>query len=508
MKVINSLPPAISLVLFGIILLTGCVDNSPKTVEDIGIFKLVKEGRIAWNGGKSRGVAWGDYDGDGDPDLYVANANGQWNSFFRNNSNGNFQKITAAKNKASETVIYGGNSQGVNWVDYDNDGDLDLYIVSRGEEANFLFRNDSLTTFTRITDSPLTADSISASMACWADFDKDGDLDVFLAGYNHPNMAFRNTGSGQFEIVENTALTINREGRARACGCGDVNNDGLPELYVGNARRTNLYFQNLGDWQFVSMQVGHLVNDIGYSYGVSWADYDDDGDMDLFVANFDKENFLYNNDGVGNLTPITEGSIAIEKGGASKGHAWGDYDNDGDLDLYVANGTYAPNMHNFLYLNSGDGSFERDMRGDLIVQADTSAGAAHADYDRDGDLDLFVANWGGRDQINRLYENTTTKGNWISVRLVGDSSNHFGVGTRVVTYVSDDQADKTLSRWMYPTTGYASQNDYELHFGLGNLSKIDSLHIYWPSGIIDTHHDIQVNTHWLAQEKGTLSITN
>lgn len=498
----------IIILLCSAIFLSGCVESSQKSMRDIGIFKLVREGRIAWDGGKSRGVAWGDYDGDGDPDLYVANSNGQWNSLFRNNSNGNFQKITAAKNEASETVIHGGNSQGVNWVDYDNDGDLDLFVMNRGEEANFLFRNDSITTFTRITDSPLTADGISASMACWADFDKDGDLDVFFAGYNHPNLVFRNTGAGQFEKVENTALTYNQEGRARACGCGDANNDGLPELYVGNARRSNLYFQNLGDWQFNSVENQHLVEDIGYSYGASWADYDDDGDMDLFVANFDKENFLYNNDGEGNLTPLTEGSIAIEKGGGSKGHSWGDYDNDGDLDLYIANGFYAPDMRNFLYLNSGDGSFERDLRGAFQIHADTSAGVAHADFDRDGDLDLFVANWGSSDQINRLYENTTTKANWISVRLVGDSSNRYGVGSRLEVYISDEKSVKRLNRWMYPTTGYASQNDYELHFGVGGYSKIDSLIIHWPSGFKDTHKNLQINTHWLAQEKSTLSITN
>ncbi|MEO0571876.1 MAG: VCBS repeat-containing protein, partial [Bacteroidota bacterium] len=106
---------------------------------------MVKKGRISTDGGKSRGVAWGDYDGDGDPDLYVANANGQWNTLYRNEGNGNFKKMTAQGEKASETVIHGGNSQGVNWVDYDNDKDLDLFVVSRREEAIFLFRNDSLT---------------------------------------------------------------------------------------------------------------------------------------------------------------------------------------------------------------------------------------------------------------------------------------------------------------------------------------------------------------------------
>ena len=479
-------------------------DHNPKNEDPI--FRLVTEGRISTDGGLSRGVAWGDYDGDGDPDLYVANSNGQWNALYRNEGNGKFKKITASTVKASETVTHGGNSQGVNWVDYDNDKDLDLFIVSRGEEENVLFRNDGPEGFARITDTPLTTPGISASMACWADMDKDGDLDVFLAGYNHPNLLFRNDGNGKFETVENTVLTENTEGRARACGCGDANNDGLPELFVANARRPNLYFQNSGEWKFNRLETGHLVEDVGYSYGVSWADYDDDGDLDLFVANFDKENFLYNNDGKGNLVPIKQGTLALEKGGASKGHSWGDYDNDGDLDLYIANGTYGPDMHNFLYLNMGDGSFERDLRGDIQIHADTSAGAAHADYDRDGDLDIFVANWGSRDQINRLYENVTSGNNWISLRLVGIQSNSFGIGTKVEAVISNETTTKRLYRWMYPTTGYASQNDYELHFGLGNFSKIESLVIHWPSGEIDTHENVDINSHWVAEEQGELTL--
>ncbi len=480
----------------------------PETNDASPIFQLVTEGRVATDGGLSRGVGWGDFDGDGDPDLYVANSDGQWNAFYRNEGNGQFHKMTGVQDPASETVRHGGNTQGVHWVDYDNDGDLDLFLVSRREQANTLFRNDSLMTFTRITDSPLTQDVMSASMACWADFDRDGDLDVFLAGYGEADRLYQNLGDGQFERMEGTPVTVHSEGRARTCSCGDANNDGLPELYVGNARRPNLYVKNLGDWQFEVVKDAHLVTDIGYSYGTSWADYDDDGDMDLFVANFDKENFLYNNDGAGNLTPLTAGSIALEQGGASKGHSWGDYDKDGDLDLYIANGTHAPDMRNFLYLNQGDGSFQRELSGVMNMHAYTSAGAAHADYDRDGDLDLFVANWGSRDQVNRLYENVSEGGNWLSLRLKGTTSNTYGIGARVEASLSDEGSTKRMYRWMYPTTGYASQNDYELHFGLGEASMVETLIVHWPSGQQDVLKNVDINTHWLLQEGGTISETN
>lgn len=497
-----------SLPFLSFVLIIACQDpNNSKTENNIkssSVFKSVTTGRIGSDGGLSRGVAWADYDNDGDPDLYVANSNGQWNAIYRNNGDGSFKKMTDDTGDVkviSEVVKHGGNSQGVNWVDYDGDGDLDLYVVSRGDEGNFLFKNIDGLGFKRITDSPLTEEGISASMACWVDIEGDGDLDVFIvASGSGTNLAFRNDGDGVFEKMADNALSSGR-GRGRACGCGDANGDGLPEFYVANAQTPNDYFINLGNWEFQKISEGHAVEDIGYSYGVSWADFDDDGDLDLFLANFDKKNFLYRNDGTGKLSPILEGPVSQQMGGASKGHSWGDYDNDGDLDLYVANGTYRPDMYNFFYLNKGDGSFLQDFSGHLKKHADTSAGAAHADFDRDGDLDIFVANWGSGDQVNRFYENTTEGKNWIMLGLKGANSNTYGIGSKVSLY-SDN---KVQYRWMLPVTGYGSQNDYELHFGLGNVTKIDSLQIQWVSGTKDVFYGPDPNTHYMAEEGGRLS---
>lgn len=474
--------------------------NDPETNHQI--FRLSKKGRISTDGGLSRGVAWGDFDNDGDPDLYVANSNGQWNAFYKNDGKGQFQKMTAERNSESATISFGSNSQGVNWVDYDNDGDLDLFIVSRGEEKNLLFRNDSLVRFTKIEESELTKKGISASMACWADFDNDGDLDVFLAGYSHPNLLFRNDGNENFQPIYDTVISENEEGRSRACSCGDSNKDGLPELYIANARKSNQYFKNLGDWKFNLVKNVHEEKNIGYSYGASWADYDNDGDLDLFVANFDRENFLYQNDGLGSLLPFTDSILTIQQGGASKGHTWGDFDHDGNLDLFVANGTYAPDMRNFLFMNRGKGVFEKTIQKALEKSADTSAGAAHADIDRDGDLDVFVANWGSRDQVNTLYKNIGAKGNWITMRLKGTTSNTFGVGTQVSIYTKNN----VLHRWLFPNTGYASQNDYELHFGLGDANEIDSLKIHWTLGKVDIYQNIVVNKHFQATEGKSIRV--
>ncbi len=475
------------------------------SAQDKSIFETVMDGEIATDAGESRGVAWGDYDNDGDQDLYVANTGGQVNVFYQNEGNGKFTKVSELSSGGLASVVYrGDNSQGVNWVDVDNDGFLDLFVVSRGNDPSRLFRNIGGERFEMLTSGPLVEDSVSASVACWADIEGDGDLDVFLVGYrSNPNVVYENLGSMSFRWVSNSPLNSGR-GEARACACGDVNGDRLPEFYVANARQPNLYFINRGNWEFERIKEGHVATDVGYSYGVSFADYDDDGDLDLFVANFDKVNALYKNDGHGNLDLIKEGNIVTETGGASKGHSWGDYDNDGDLDLYIGNGTYGPNMQNFFYLNKGDGTFSRKFGEEAVNHADTSAGVAHGDYDNDGDLDLFVANWGGSNEINKFYVNQTSGKNWIKLLLRGTDSNRFAVGSKVELSVTRNGVPYHMYRWIYPVTGYGSQNSYEVHFGLGDIRNVELISITWPSGQVNSHENLQVNRSYVVEESGEI----
>lgn len=490
------------------------------------LFEMVTDGRVTQDGGASRGVAWGDFDGDGDVDLVVANTADQWNALYRNTLRGalddgrggtgdpdvaarapRFVKLSdPSLSPWGPVASAGGRAEGVSWIDYDGDGDLDLYIATRGDQRNLLFRNEADTSLQRVTVSPLVDRAAGASMACWADVDGDGWLDVFVTGYGDaPNTFFQNLGAGSFRELRNHPLHFGT-GSARACAWGDPNDDGLPDLYVGNARQPNNFFWNRGDFHFdEDNTAGHLVEDVGYSYGLSWADYDEDGDQDLFVANFDKENVVYRNDGTGVLEPVREGILVTESGGASKGHAWGDYDLDGDIDLFVANGTYAPDMRNFIYLNQGNGTFQRDMRGDVAVHADTSAGAATADYDEDGDLDVFVANWGSSDQVNRLYRNTaseTTGRSWIALRLRSSGPNTRGWGAKVRASAVIDGRSRWMTRWNVPTTGYGSQNDLIVHYGLGDAASVDSLVIRWPSGRTEVHTAVAARTVWTVTEGG------
>jgi hypothetical protein len=336
--------------------------------------------------------------------------------------------------------------------------------------------------------------------------DGDGWLDVFVTGYDGaPNLLYRNEGGGRFVSVLESPLSSGR-GEARACGWADANGDGLPDLYVANnASAPNRFFLNLGGWNFGEVTDGLFVEAIAYSYGVSWADYDSDGDLDLFVANFDRRNALYNNDGHGVLTPDSTSLLSREEGGASKGHTWGDYDLDGDLDLFVANGTYGPDMRNFVYLNEGDGTFRRDMGGDVAIHADTSAGAAWSDFDLDGDLDVFVASWGSSDQINRLYRNTTSQSTgraWLSVTLKGGRPNTFAVGASVTCVVVIQGVRRRMTRWNWPSTGYGSQNQMLSHFGLGDAAVVDSLIVRWPDGTQDVHTKVAPGAVLVDQSSG------
>jgi len=515
-------------------LMFGCIEVPASGSSDqTTMFEPVSVGRIATDGGASRGVGWADFDRDGDPDLAVANTAGQWNSLYLNTQRGRRDdrrgetttdssppvagdRLSFIKASDPNPSLYGavasagGSAEGVSWVDYDGDGDLDLHMVTRGQEADLLFENEGEAGLALVTEG-LVVRPLSHTMACWADVDGDGWLDVYLVAYrgNQRNKLLRNLGDGIFEEVTDSPAVFGT-GTGRSCGWGDPDDDGLPDLYVGLASERNRFFWNKGEFELErDSGPSHYVNHVGYSYGVSWADFDGDGFQDLFVANFDVQNVLYRNDGTGRLVPVSQDPTVTDTGGASKGHAWGDYDLDGDLDLFVANGTYAPDMRNFLYLNDGGGGFTRTSDGELTIHADTSAGAAWADIDLDGDLDLFVANWGSSDQVNRFYRNTaaeTTGRSWVTFHLRSTSPNSHGWGAKVQAKIRARGASKWMTRWNIPTTGYGSQNSLLVHFGIDDATTVDSLVVRWPSGRTDTHTGIPARAAWMVIEGGALAI--
>lgn len=459
-------------------------------------FQRVTEGAIVNDGGVSRGVAWGDYDADGFPDLFVTNTANQSGFLYHNNRDGTFARVTdwaGAQLAAS--------AEGAAWADYDNDGDLDLYITNREDSVNLLFRNNGDGSFVRVMDSALVADKGNSTGSCWADVDRDGDLDVFVARRDKQhNLLFSNNGDGTFRKITEGSI-VNDGGDSRTCGWADADLDGDPDLFVGNAHEQSFYYRNDGSWRFTRLTAGPFVTNKGYTYGTSWADYDNDGDFDLFVAHVLEPNLLYSNDGKGTFQNALGVTLSNDTG-ASKGNAWGDYDNDGDLDLIVANGTPGRQNFDFLYRNDGSGAFNRISKGAIASDDYVSAGTAWADYDNDGDLDLFVANWGDgeKGENNLFYVNKGSAGGWVIIKTVGVRSNRFGVGTRVHVVANIRGKTITQTQQVSGQTGYGSQSDLRLHFGVGDAARVDSVELFWPSGRVDRYTKLPVKKLYVATE--------
>ena len=421
-------------------------------------------------------TAWGDYNNDGYVDLLVTNYAADIPNFlYHNNGNSTFTKVTTG---AIGTDL--ASSLAATWGDYDNDGDLDLYVANNIGFENFLYRNDG-GNFTRILNDPTVQDKGYAHGVSWVDYDNDGFLDLFVADYFSTkfNKLFHNNGDGTFAKANGSAPTL--EANFSVSGSwGDYNSDGLVDLFVSNTSgNNNSLYKNTGNGNFLKINTGAIVNDGGNSVGASWGDYDNDGHLDLFVANSgNQNNFLYRNNGDESFTKINTG-IIVNDGGHSHGSAWGDYDNDGDLDLFVSNDQ---NQNNALYANNSDGSFTF-ITNDLTQDGGQSFGAAWADYDNDGDLDLFTANH----QLNKnfIYQNSRGKcQNKACVSLIGTNSNYAAIGTKIRVKANIYGKDIWQMRELSGQTGggIGGQNELKTIIGLGDATIIDSMIIEWNSG--------------------------
>ncbi|HXJ76002.1 MAG TPA: VCBS repeat-containing protein, partial [Candidatus Dormibacteraeota bacterium] len=215
-----------------------------------------------------------------------------------------------------------GDSTGCAWGDYNNDGYLDLFVSNFGTPFNYLYRNNGDGTFTRVTAGAIATDDPNAEGAVWGDYDNDGNPDLFVAvGLGGNDLLYRNNGDGSFTKIT-AGPVVQSGGNSRGCAWGDYDNDGYLDLFVANEQgQNNFLFHNNGDGTFTRITSGSIVNDGGASYGCAWGDYDNDGFLDLFVANLNQNNFLYHNNRDGTSTRVTSGRI-VSDGGASQGCAW------------------------------------------------------------------------------------------------------------------------------------------------------------------------------------------
>ena len=485
----------------------GEATSAPATLDVDPSFTKITAGDIVNEVAAGVGAAWADYDNDGFLDLVVANGGGgggraEPDYLYRNNGDGTFTKITEGL-----LVTYSGHSGFAAWGDYDNDGFTDLFVGATEIGTGYLHHNLGDGHFERIEIDSIGIGWVNGT-GVWGDYDQDGFLDLFVAARSGYSKLFHNNGDGTFsQITDIPPVTTSCS--AWSSAWADYNNDGQPDLFIANSAGRNFLFRNLGDGAFARIQEGPIVNDSDYSIGSAWGDYDNDGFLDLFVANGDwsgglHRNWLYHNNGDGTFTKITKGNIVTDSRPWVAG-SWADFDNDGDLDLFVS--AFTASHNNALYRNNGNGAFAEVTTGSIVQDGKTtgygSLGAAWGDYDKDGFPDLFVATWDGK---NLLYRNNGNENHWITVQCEGRASNRSAIGTKVRVRATIQGKTYWQMREISNGDGW-SGNSLDACFGLGDAEVIDRIRIEWPSGIVQELANIPVDQFLAVTEPGRIALS-
>ncbi|HUU12509.1 MAG TPA: CRTAC1 family protein [Terriglobia bacterium] len=503
------------------------------------------------------GAAWGDYDGDGFQDLYVCDiaapltaspqevaASPGGNRLYRNNQNGTFTDVTQ---KAG--VGFKGIGMGAAWADYDNDGSLDLVVTSYGRIMLFHNRGDG--TFEDVADKVgLGKFQDFWAGASWADYDRDGNVDLYICGYvqyefkpesvgnssrqftamvpfmlnpssytPQRNLLFHNNGNGTFTEVAKRAGVDDPTGRSLSAAWADFDGDGWPDLYVANDISDNVMYLNRHNGRFEDISTAARVADYRGAMGLAVGDWNRDGDEDIFVTHWiAQENALYSNLRFTLAGSSKPGRLRFEDVADLEGVGqiglnyigWGtsffDYNNDGLLDLFVVDGstfqdekdpTRLASMKNLVFWNKGpdEGFFDvSEVSGSVFKELRVGRGAAFADYDNDGDVDIFVVNYGERPWL--LRNDAPHNNHWLKVRVKGEKSNRSAFGARVeIQTESGTQFQEIGSQ-----PSYISQNALEAHFGLGSAVEVQRLRVRFPGGAVRELDHVPSNQTVLVDE--------
>lgn len=457
-------------------------------------FTKVTIGPLVNTPGDSRSVNWVDVNNDGYPDCMITNglAGGQNNMLYINTTSGGFTAVTA-----DSIVLDGRPSDGATWADADNDGDADCFVANWYNTNNLYYTNDGAGNFTRINSGSQVNDAGYSETAAWGDYDNDGLVDLYVTNSATPllNFLYKNTGAGGFIKIMTGPMATDAY-PSRCVNWTDMDLDGDVDLFITNenGQNENIY-RNDGMGMFTAITAGPLLTQGAHTMSGSWGDYDNDGDLDVFLANDLSNNSLFRNDGNFSFTKITGDTVSKEPG-HSMSSAWSDVDNDGDLDLFVTNayGTLVKRT-GFFYLNNGNGSFSRISNNAVTADSAWTYGCAFGDYDNDGFEDLAVATcrFEGVDYPDFLYHNNGNANQWITIKLQGTVSNRSAIGAKIKLKATLNGSPVWQLREISAQNAYCSQNDIRAHFGLGNATQVDSVKIEWPSGILQYSTGLAAN---------------
>ena len=575
--------PLARLLIAALPLLLLCCTSGPDLFEDLADRDDLEF--VAYTGDNiwylidsfGAGLAAGDYDDDGKPDLLLLTgsaitakdqekARSHTNALWRNEGD------TMSDRTASAGVGSTGWSNGAVFADYDGDGDLDIFVARHG--PNELWRNNGDGTFTDMAEQAGVTDSRWTTTGSFADFDGDGDLDLYIVNYclfdieeqadtvhwftikqfphyfdPQENVLFRNNGDGTFTDV--TAMSgpegVAGTGRSLMVMATDYDNDFDLDILVCNDIGPNDLYRNDGTMHFENIGVAagfgtDAEGNFQASMGIAAGDIDFDGDLDYLTSHYGGEyHTLYLNDGRGGFTDNTVGAGLVNQMTIDTvcwGTGFHDLDLDGNLDLFLVAGhvitdfvrrgmlwhwgedaeyldeeeyieenpqmadksfNLGANQPKLLFLGKGDGTFVdfTESAGATLAEGKMSRGAAFADYDNDGRLDVAVSNKNQAAQV--LLNRIPRKGRWVKIDLRADAPNHFAVGARLHVRA----AGRTHIREIHAGTSYCSGSDYVVHVGLGDVEQIDEVEVRWPDGEIQKHTDLEVDsTYRITQGHG------
>ena len=494
------------------------------------------------------GAGFADIDNDSDIDLYIVNIphpftqdaspDGKTNVLYRNNGDGTFTDITHTAG-----VGHRGYGMGCVFADYDGDGHVDLYVTNYG--ANVLYRNNGDGTFRDVTGTAGVGCELWSTGAAFADVDSDNDLDLYVCNYvtydldkleqmqeeslqsgkpvpsalnphvfePQDNVFYRNNGDGTFTDVTTELGIAAPGGRSMQCLFSDFDADNDLDLYVANDTSVNYVYRNAGDGTFTDVSAESWAADFRGSMGLTAGDYDGDGDVDLFMSHWvDEENALYRNllmeSGLQDpptskpIRFVDESYSAMLAEVGIKQIGWGtalfDYDNDGDLDIFVTNGSTFQELENpevlipqadALYRNNGDGTFTdvSEATGISALPIRVGRGATFGDYDNDGDVDIFIVNNYASPTL--LRNDGGNRNNWLHVELIGAGGNQDAIGAKIQLKT----ADRTQIREIYAGESYMSSNSFTVEFGVSDATQIETVQVTWLNGDAQALHNIPAN---------------